>query len=260
MKRAHIVHAHPEPRSFVAAMRDTTRKSLQEIGWQVSVTDLQASGFEAVASAADFGTRAREDYLVYSLEQRQAWKQRSIDPAIAAEVAAVQESDLLVLVFPVFWFSVPALMKGWIDRVFLSGVFYGGRKVYDRAGMAGKRALVVASLGGREHMFGPGSVHGDLNGMLRHLLQGTLGYVGFGVFEPFYAHHVPYVSDATREGILQRLRQEVIRLDSRPLLAMPTLDGFDDELRPKAVDEPMKPHQRSAQQRCRVNGGSWPGA
>jgi NAD(P)H dehydrogenase (quinone) len=99
-----------------------------------SVTDLQASGFEAVASAADFGARAREDYLVYGLEQRHAWQRRSIDPDIAAEVAAVQDADLLVLVFPIFWFSVPALMKGWIDRVFLSGVFYGGRKVHDRAG------------------------------------------------------------------------------------------------------------------------------
>jgi len=135
MKQAHIVYAHPEANSFVAAMRDTTKSALEQSGWQTSLTDLQANNFKAVASAADFGARARPDYLVYSLEQRYAWQQQVIDAEIASEAEAVRSSDLLVLVFPVFWFSVPALMKGWIDRVFLSGVFYGGRKVYDRAGM-----------------------------------------------------------------------------------------------------------------------------
>ncbi|HKW84748.1 MAG TPA: NAD(P)H-dependent oxidoreductase [Burkholderiaceae bacterium] len=236
MKRAHIVYAHPEPGSFVAAMRDTTQSALEQGGWQTSLTDLQASHFKAVASASDFGDRARSDYLVYSLEQRHAWKHQCIDPEIVAEVEAVRSADLLVLVFPIFWFSVPALMKGWIDRVFLSGVFYGGRKVYDRAGMQGKHALVVASLGGREHMFGPGAIHGELKGMLRHLLQGTLGYVGFSVYEPFFAHHVPYVDDTTRAGILANLRNEVHNIDSRPVLSMPSLDNFDDEFRPKAAD------------------------
>jgi len=111
-------------------------------------------------------------------------------------------------------------------------VFYGGRKVYDRAGMRGKHALVVSSLGGREHMFGPDAIHGELKGMLRHLLQGTLGYVGFSVYEPFFAHHVPYVDDATRAGILMKLGSEVRSIGGRSVLSMPSLDNFDDELRP----------------------------
>lgn len=240
MKRAHIVYAHPEPNSFVAAMRDTTRSALEQAGWQTSLTDLQANNFKAVASASDFGVRARPDYLVYSLEQRHGWQHQCIDPEIASEVEAVRSSDLLVLVFPVFWFSVPALMKGWIDRVFLSGVFYGGRKVYDRAGMRGKHAMVVSSLGGREHMFGPGAIHGELKGMLRHLLQGTLGYVGFSVYEPFFAHHVPYLDDTTRAGILTKLGSEIQNIDSRPVLAMPSLDDFDDEFRPVSATSVAK--------------------
>jgi len=240
MKRAHIVYAHPEPNSFVAAIRDTTRSALEQSGWQTSLADLQANEFKAVASASDFGARARPDYLVYSLEQRHAWQHECIDPEIASEVEAVRSSDLLVLVFPVFWFSVPALMKGWIDRVFLSGVFYGGRKVYDRAGMRGKHAMVVSSLGGREHMFGPGAIHGELKGMLRHLLQGTLGYVGFSVYEPFFAHHVPYLDDTTRARILIKLGREIQNIDSRPVLAMPSLDDFDDEFRPVSATSVAK--------------------
>lgn len=235
MKRAHIVYAHPEPNSFVAAMRDITQDSLGLAGWETSLKDLQASSFKAVADGSDFRDRARADHLVYSLEQRHAWQNKSIDPEIAAEVESVVSSDLLVLVFPVFWFSVPALMKGWIDRVFLSGVFYGGRRVYDRGGMCGKHALVVASLGGREHMFGPEAIHGDLKGMMRHLLQGTLGYAGFSVYEPFFAYHVPYLDDSARTGILMKLRHELQSLKSRPVLSMPSLDNFDEHFQPKSL-------------------------
>jgi NAD(P)H dehydrogenase (quinone) len=232
MKRAHIVYAHPEPHSFVASMRDLTQKTLDARGWQTSMTDLQSIDFNAIASGADFGTRSRPDHLVYSLEQRHAWENGSIDPQIAAEVKAVREADLLVLVFPIFWYSVPAQLKGWIDRVFLSGVFYGGTRIYDRGGMRGKHALVVSSLGGRDYMFGPGSIHGDLNGMLRHLLQGTLGYVGFSVYEPFFAYHVPYVEPSERAEMLARLTQAVEDLESRAVLPMPSLENFDDEFRP----------------------------
>ncbi len=237
-KRAHIVFAHPEPHSFVASMRDIVQESLESTGWKTSVTDLQSANFKAVASAEDFTTRERADYLVYSLEQRQAWKTGSVAPEIKAEVDAVTRSDLLVLVFPIFWFSVPALMKGWIDRVFLSGVFYGGRRIYGQGGMNGKHALVVASLGGREQMFGPNSIHGNLNGMLRHLLQGTLGYAGFSVYDPFFAYHVPYLDSTARTGILIKLMNEIRQLDSRSVLQMPKLEDFDDQFRPRTPEVP----------------------
>lgn len=218
-------------------MRDTVKDSLKDAGWETSLTDLTQSNFQAVAGPSDFKKRSRSDYLVYPLEQRHAWTSGTTEPEIAREVDAVRESDLLVMVFPIFWYSVPAQMKGWIDRVFLSGVFYGGRRIYDKGGMRGKQALVVSALGGREHMFGPQSVHGDLNDMLKHILQGTLGYVGFSVYQPFYAHHVPYVDEQERKAMLSQLSHEVRELDRRPLLSMPNLDRFDDELRPLANGE-----------------------
>jgi len=230
--RAHIVYAHFEPRSFVAAMRDTVADSLVAQGWVVTCSDLYAEQFNPVAQADDFAERRNPDYLVYSLEQRHALEHQALAPNIAAEVERVRHADLLVLVFPVFWFSMPAILKGWIDRVFLSGLFYGGRRVYDRGGMVGKRALVVTSLGGRQHMFGPDGIHGDINGMLRHVLQGSLAYVGYQVLEPFVAYHVPYITDTERSSLLEDLRASMHSLNSRAVLGMPSLDCFDEELHP----------------------------
>lgn len=235
MRRAHVVYCHPEPKSFVAAMRDTVCRALGESGWEVTVSDLHADQFNPVASAADFAERERSDHLVYSLEQRHGWSNATIAKDIAAEVEKVLGAEMLVLVFPLFWYSMPAQLKGWIDRVFLSGLFFGGRRVYDRAGMVGKRAMVVTSLGGRSHMFGPGAIHGELNGMLRHLLQGTLGYVGFDVLEPFYAFHVPYVEDRTRGAMLEQLDRTMRTVDERPVLPMPSLNAFDEQLRPRVA-------------------------
>lgn len=231
-----IVHAHPEPRSFCGALKDAAVETLQALGHQVQVSDLYGMDFNPVASADDFRQREQPDYLVYALEQRHGVASNTLAPDILEEIRKVREADLLILSFPIFWMSVPAMLKGWIDRVFVSGPFYGGKRVYDRGGMVGKRALVCATLGGRDHMFGTGSLHGELHGpsgLLRPLLQGSLGYVGMDVLEPFVAYHVPYVDDATRRQMLVRWRELLTHLDHRPVLPMPRLDDFDDTFRPR---------------------------
>lgn len=233
--RVHLVHAHPEADSFVAAMRDRIVAGFRARGDGVEVSDLYAMGFDPLAKAADFGERRDPAHLVYALEQRHGWQSRSLAPDILAEVDKVLAADLLAFTFPVWWFGVPAILKGWIDRIFLSGPFYGGRRVYGAGGLAGKRAFAAFSLGGRPGMFGPGSLHGELEqGMLRHFLQGTLGYVGLAVHRPFAAYHVPYLDDAARRGLLDELEACVLALEERPLLAMPDLAAFDDRLEPRS--------------------------
>lgn len=235
MAKVHIVHAHPEPRSFCTAMAHEARRLLELRGDEVSFSDLYALEFDPVARADEFASRADSDYLVYALEQRHALEHDRLAPDVRREVDALLASDTLMLVFPLYWFSVPALIKGWIDRCFLSGALYGGKRIYGRGGMVGKRAVVGVSLGGREHMFGPHGIHGELaNGMLRHLLQGTLGYVGYDVLEPFFAWHVPYCSADERAGTLARWRDFVCRLDRQTPIPMPRLEAYDDVFRPLA--------------------------
>ena len=138
-------------------------------------------------------------------------------------------ADLVAFTLPIFWYISPAILKGWIDRVLLSGVFYGGRRIYGSGGLSGKRAFVAMSLGGRDHMFGKDAIHGELAlGMMKHFFQGTLGYVGLGVHEPFVAYHVPYVDEASRKDMLSDLSNTVLNLEDRPVIAMPDLSQFDE--------------------------------
>ncbi len=227
-----IVHAHPEPQSFTAALRDQAVATLQGQGHQVQVSDLYAMDWNPVASAEDFNERENPDYLVYALEQRVGAKQQTLAADIQGELDKLLWADLLILNFPIYWFSAPAMLKGWIDRVLVSGICYGGKRFYDQGGLAGKRALVTVTLGGREHMFGEGAIHGPLEDMLRPILRGTLAYVGLQVLPPFVAWHVPYISQEARLEFLESYQQRLQHLSDDVPLEFPRLAQFDDKLYP----------------------------
>ncbi|WP_045458125.1 NAD(P)H-dependent oxidoreductase [Caballeronia cordobensis] len=229
-----IVHAHPEAASFTTAMRDAAADVLTEAGHDVRVSDLYEMKFNPVASPNDFLGRANDDYLVYALEQRHADANGLLAPDIKAELDKVVWADLIIFNFPIYWFSMPAIMKGWLDRVFVSGRCYGGMRFYDRGGLKGKKALVSLTLGGQPHMFDADGVHGPLPDLLKHLLRGTLGYLGFDVLPPFVGWHVPYISQQERTALLDAYRERLLTLDSQQPMVFPSLEDFDELLRPKA--------------------------
>lgn len=225
-----IIHAHPEPQSFTSSMKNTAIKDFETAGHTVVTSDLYAMGFNPVAGTDDFTDRQKPDYLVYALEQRHGFESKTLSADIQAELEKVQACDLLIFNFPLYWFSVPAILKGWIDRVMVSGLFYGGKRFYDRGGMIGKRAMLSLTLGGKQHMFGAGSIHGELDMLLRPLQQGTLAYCGFSVLKPFYGFHIPYLQQEQREKIMQEYRTRLKNVFNETPLAFPSLEDFDDQL------------------------------
>lgn len=227
-----IVHAHPEPQSFSAAMCLAATEELRLQGHEVRVSDLYACGFNPVASRADFLRRHEPGYLNYALEQRHGQDTGTLAPDIRSELAKLLWSDLLILNFPVYWCSVPAMMKGWFDRVLVSGVVYGGKRFYDRGGLTGKRALVAATIGAQPHMFQRGGIHGPIDEMLRPVLQGTLAYAGMTVLPPFMAWHVPYIAPEARAALLQDYRRHLASIDTCVPLSFPSLDDYDSRLQP----------------------------
>lgn len=228
-----IVHAHNEPQSFSAAMKDLAVKELGTQGHSVQVSDLYAMNWNPVASAADFGDRANPDYLIYALEQRHNHKQQTLAPDIQSELDKLLWADMVIFNFPIYWFSMPAILKGWFDRVFVSGAVYGGMRFYDQGGLVGKKAMLSITIGGKPHMLIEGGVHGPLEDMLRPILRGTLAYSGFSVLPPFVGYHVPYIAPEERTAILEEYRQRLNALDSLQPLEFVSLDRFDNKLYPK---------------------------
>ncbi|MFJ7281719.1 NAD(P)H-dependent oxidoreductase [Pseudomonas sp. NPDC099000] len=227
-----IVQAHNESQSFNAAMKNLAVQELLAQGHSVEVSDLYAMGWNPIASAADFGSRANPEYLIYALEQRHNHSQNTLAPDIQDELDKLLKADLVIFNFPIYWFSMPAIMKGWIDRVLISGVCYGGKRFYDQGGLAGKKAMLAITIGGQPHMLVKDGVHGELNDMLKPILRGTLAYTGMAVLPTFVAYHVPYISLEARANLLEQYRQHLRSLDTLQTVTFVSLNEFDEKLHP----------------------------
>jgi NAD(P)H dehydrogenase (quinone) len=218
-----LVYAHPEPRSFNAALRDVAVETLEQQGYSVEVSDLYAMGFDPVAGRGDFTEPLNPEVLNLSLEQRHAASQGTLTPVIAQQIDALLRADLLVLQFPLWWFSMPAILKGWIDRVFISGTVYGRSAQFEQGKLRGKQALVCVTTGAPEASFQPGGINGDIHTLLMPLLRGVLGFTGMSVAPPFVGYGIPYIGDAARAEMLTAYAQYLKALPQQPALAMPRL-------------------------------------
>tara|TARA_R110000868_G_scaffold58025_11_gene179016 strand:+ start:250 stop:840 length:591 start_codon:yes stop_codon:yes gene_type:complete len=107
--RVLVIYAHPVETSYVAAMRDAVLRGLAVNGHEIRVTDLYAEGFDPRLSASEFA--------IYNDNDRN-------QVALADHIAHIRWAEALVFVFPTWWYGLPAILKGWLDRTLVPGVAF----------------------------------------------------------------------------------------------------------------------------------------
>ncbi|XP_051985274.1 ribosyldihydronicotinamide dehydrogenase [quinone]-like [Xyrauchen texanus] len=131
-KTALIVYADQSPASFNAAARDAAVEALTVQGYKVLVSDLYAMNFKASAIVEDIkGDLKNSEHFVYNEEMMVAWQDSRLSDDITEEQQKLKQADLVIFQFPLYWFSVPAIMKGWIDRVLIQGSAFSIQRMYD---------------------------------------------------------------------------------------------------------------------------------
>ena len=108
--KALIIYCHPVEGSFCSAMRDAAADGFRQAGHSVEIIDLTADGFDPVMSEVEWD--------LYNLRTGQ------IPLGLEKYVAQVTEADILCFVYPTWWAGLPAQLKGWIERVMISGVAF----------------------------------------------------------------------------------------------------------------------------------------
>jgi len=208
-----IIHAHPEPHSFTSALKDQTVKVMASLGHAVQVSDLYAMRFKAVGDQDDVRQRANQDYFKLQAEQNIAYAQGRLAEDILEQQARLTWCNLLILNFPLWWSSMPAIMKGWVDRVFTTGFAYGSGRRYETGGLHGRQAMLCFTTGGSQESFSSAGEHGDINIILHPIQHGILRFVGFEVLPPFIAwspaSQPPEIRSACLEELSIRLKQIV---------------------------------------------------
>ena len=209
-----IVFAHPEPQSFNGALFETAIATLQAAGHTVVTSDLHRLGFNPVSDRRNFTTPQDPDFLKLQAEELHAAESHTFAPELETEMAKVEAADLMIWQFPLWWFGVPAILKGWVDRVFAMGRAYGGGRVYDTGLFRGKRALLSLTTGGPEGAYAPGGFNGDIQAILRPIHRGMLEFTGFQVLVPQIHYGPVRVDPAQREAWLQAWAQRLQSIET----------------------------------------------
>lgn len=218
--QALYVYAHPDARSFNRELFDAGRATLARTH-DVVTSDLYAMGFAPALSRADLGEFATEE-APFLDRWTHAAAERRLPDEVAVEQQKLLDADLIVLQFPLWWYSVPAILKGWFDRVFASGFGFnvtdpetGLPWKYGGGLLAGRRALLAVTLGEDLRTVGSRGIAGDLESLLFGVTHGTLFYAGI---EPLSLHTIPDADGLSPDEV----HREIARFTHR-------LTGLSDE-------------------------------
>lgn len=212
-----LVFAHPEPRSLNGALRDVAINELEARGHEVRVSDLYANRWKSEVDRADFPSMAPKAPLRPAAASGEAFAAEALTDDVRAEQEKLLWADVLVLQFPLWWYSMPAILKGWVDRVYAYGFAYGvgehsNEHWGDRFGegsLAGKRAMLLVTTGGWEEHYGQRGVNGPIDDLLFPINHGILYYPGYDVLPPFVAYRVDRLDGAGFEAVAERLRERM---------------------------------------------------
>ena len=214
-----IVYAHHEPVSFCGAMLRTAAAALRAAGHTVVVSDLYAMRFDPVSDRRNFTTVADTTRLRQQAEEAHAYQQGGFAPALQTEMDKLAACDLLIFLFPIWWLGLPAILKGWVDRVFAAGVAYGGGRYFGSGVMRGKRAMCVLCTGGLPAAYDGSGHYAPIETVLYPVHRGIFEFTGFDMLPPFVAHGPNHINDGERAAMLESLRARITHIAALESLA-----------------------------------------
>ena len=208
-----LVTAHPEPRSLNGSLQAFTEAHLRRAGHRVDVSDLYAMHWKATLDGDDFPARDPSARLDLIADSARAFASGTQPEDVTREQEKLLRADAVILQFPLWWYSMPAILKGWVDRVYARGFAYGigehsDRRWGERYGegtLAGKRAMVVVTAGGWESHYAARGINGPIDDILFPIQHGVLHYPGFDVLPPLVVFKTSRIDEARYAAITREL-------------------------------------------------------
>jgi NAD(P)H dehydrogenase (quinone) len=187
--KAHIVLAHPESKSFNGQLANISNSKLEAAGWEVTYSDLYANNFDPREGPMHYQKLSNNERFHAQTEQRFHAESETTPHDVAIERDKMLQSDLLIVHFPLWWFGMPAILKGWMDRVFIYGSVYRGQMRYDTGICKGKKMLACITTGASQDSCSFNGREGDSRLHAWPILF-PFRYIGFDVLEPVIFHGV----------------------------------------------------------------------
>ena len=194
MKNALIIFAHPEPKSMNGLLKNKAVEILQAMDYQVRVSDLYAIDFPAAIKKRDYPFYD-SDFFDLQIAQVNAQRLNQQPKLIKEEQEKLLWADLVIFQFPLWWYSVPAIMKSYIDHVFSAGFAYAGNFALE-----GKQYLLSFTTGAPEFLWIK-EKKGTIDQVLFHLDVGTFKMLKTEKLNPFIGFGTKRMSDSERNQL-----------------------------------------------------------
>jgi NAD(P)H dehydrogenase (quinone) len=172
--------------------------------------------WQPVLAAGSFADHDSGGFFNAQAAQREAVRAGTQSADVMQEQAKLDWANLVIMIFPVWWFGPPAILKGWIDRVLAVDVAYGGGRWFDQGVYRGKRALIACTTGARNDRFSEAGLFGPIEWVLHPLRVGTFNFCGFDTLKPFIAWAAGHVGDDGRQRYLAAWRTRIAQIADEP--------------------------------------------
>lgn len=236
--KAHIVLAHPEAKSYNGRLARTSEGALRSDGFEVSVSDLYRMNFDPCEAEQHYSERSDNTIFHAQTEQRFNANNGSTPADVSLEADRLLAADVLVVHFPLWWFGAPAILKGWMDRVFIYGKVYKSQMRYDAGICRGKKMIACITTGASADSCSFNGREGDTRLVTWPLLF-PFRYIGFDVLEPVILHGIGGVAsmEAHEDGLSDLDRYEegwqdaLSNLHTRTVVPFNSDTDFDESKR-----------------------------
>ena len=181
-----IVYCHPEPKSLNGTLKDLAVKTLKENGHQIKISDLYSMKFKATLDRDDFLQMENPERLMPVIEQFNASKTNSFARDIKEEMEKIEWADLIIFQFPIWYETMPALLKAWFERVLAHGFAHNmlEGKIIQHGLLKGKKAMLSFTAGSAKETF-YNVIEGEDKSNLLPPISKALRFTGLEVIDAF---------------------------------------------------------------------------
>lgn len=197
------IYAHPCKDSFNFQLKKAGSELLEAAGHTVLYSNLYDTRFKAVANGDDFLLPSSELESQYFLSQKVAYSKNALAADIQTEIEKLTQAEHVIFQFPLWWFSVPAILKGWMDRVLVKGFAYDSGKMLANGLLKGKTASLVVTTQSGEATFEKSGSHGATIEDFLLPIHHTLRFAGFEILSPFVEYEVFNLDEPRQKNIIE---------------------------------------------------------
>ncbi len=225
-----MIVAHPENNSFNSSIANAQKNVLIENGYKVRFSNLYKDNFNPLLTRKDFKGLETFDLVQFPKAQNDSHINNKVNDEVLNEQKNLLWADILILQFPMWLYGMPAILKGWCEKVLSEGFAHkpSDNIWFEKGKMSNKKLLLSITTNGKRESFSSRGRHGSMDIILWPILN-SFWFSGFKILEPLIAYNVVKCSNLERQKFILKAETTVLNIKNRNLLEVHSLDDYNKD-------------------------------